>query len=56
MSHHKVDPELKRDLEQRIKTIEHLDDTELGSFKALDWWILITLALVIPFIIVEIAR
>ncbi len=56
MSQHKIDPALKRDLENRIKTIENLDDTELGTFKALDWWLLIIFSLVIPFIIVEIAR
>lgn len=51
-----IDPELERDLEQRIKIIENLDDAELGTFKALDWWLLILLALVIPAIIAEIAR
>lgn len=56
MSQDNIDPELKRDLENRIRIIEDLDDTELGSFRALDWWILIIFALVIPFIIVEIAR
>lgn len=56
MPQQKLDRELKRDLEYRIKTIENLDDTELGSFKALDWWLLVIFALVIPFIIVEIAR
>lgn len=56
MPHSNTDPELKRDLEQRIETIENLDDTELGSFKARDWWLLIILALVIPAIVAEIAR
>ena len=56
MPHSNIDPELKRDLEQRIKIIENLDDAELGSFKAFDWWLLILLALVIPAIVIEIAR
>ena len=56
MSKHNSDPDLKRDLEHRIETIEKLGDAELGSFKALDWWLLILFALVIPAIIVEIAR
>jgi hypothetical protein len=56
MPKHDIDPELKRDLENRIQTIENLDDSELGSFKALDWWILIIVSLVIPIIVVEIAR
>lgn len=56
MSNSNTGPELKRDLEQRIKIIENLDDAELGSFKAFDWWILILLALVIPAIVVELAR
>jgi len=51
-----VDAELKRDLELRIKTIENLDDAELGTFNALDWSILILLAVVLPMIIVELAR
>lgn len=56
MSQRNVDAELKRDLEQRIEIIENLDDAELGSFKAFDWWLLIVLALVIPAIVIEIAR
>jgi|GEM_PF-2087039 len=56
MSESNNDPELKSDLEQRIETIENLDDTELGSFKARDWWLLILLSLIIPAIIAEIAR
>ena len=56
MSESNIDPELKRDLEYRIETIENLTDTELGEFKARDWWVLIALALVIPLIIVELAR
>lgn len=56
MSKPDTDPDLKRDLEHRIETIEKLGDEELGSFKALDWWLLILFALVIPAIIVEVAR
>lgn len=56
MSQSNVDAELKRDLEQRIEIIENLDDTELGTFNAIDWWLLILLAVVIPVIIVVIAR
>ena len=56
MPQQKTDPELKRDLENRIQTIEDLDDSDLGSFKALDWWLLIIFSLVIPYIIIEIAR
>lgn len=56
MSEPNIDPELKRDLEHRIETIENLDEAELGSFKAFDWWLLIILALVIPAVIAELAR
>ncbi len=52
----KTDPALKRDLEHRIKTIESLNDAELGSFKWFDWSLLILVALIIPVIVIEMAR
>ena len=49
-------PDLARDLEQRIDTMQDMGDEELGTFNRLDWIILIVFAIVIPVIAVELAR
>ena len=36
------------ELEQRIETLEALDDSQLGSFTAVDWVICVVGAVVIP--------
>jgi hypothetical protein len=40
------------ELEQRIETLERLDDATFGSFTALDWVACILGALVVPFLCV----
>jgi hypothetical protein len=39
---------LVEDLERRIEALETLDDTDIGSFTALDWFFCIAGSLVIP--------
>ena len=39
---------LVEDLERRIEALEVLDDTDIGSFTALDWFFCITGSVVIP--------
>jgi len=49
-------PDLQRDLEQRIDTMQNMGDAELGTFSRLDWVILVVFAIVIPVIAMELAR
>ncbi len=49
-------PDLVKDLEQRIDTMQSLGDEELGSFNRLDWAVLILFAIVIPVIAMEWVR
>lgn len=46
-----ADDQLARELERRIEIIESLDDAELGSFTAWDWFLCIAGAVVIPAIL-----
>ncbi|MBW2494040.1 MAG: hypothetical protein JRE43_04750 [Deltaproteobacteria bacterium] len=39
---------LVADLERRIEQLEGLDDSEIGSFTALDWFLCITGSIAIP--------
>jgi len=48
--------DLALDLEQRIDKIQSLGDEELGTFKRLDWIILIIFAIVLPAIAMIAAR
>lgn len=50
------DAELIADLEQRIDTMQNMNDAELGSFNRLDWIALIVISIVIPVIAVVLAR
>jgi hypothetical protein len=49
-------PDLVRDLEQRIDTMQDMGDDELGTFTRLDWIILTAFAIVLPIIAIELAR
>ena len=42
---------LVEDLERRIEELEGLDDSDVGSFTALDWFFCITGSVVIPVIV-----
>lgn len=47
---------LREELERRIRILESLDDSTLGSFTRLDWGVLILLGLVLPVILALVAR
>ncbi|MDA0707072.1 MAG: hypothetical protein O2907_09145 [Proteobacteria bacterium] len=48
--------DLVADLEQRIDTMQNMGDAELGSITRLDWIVLIVISIVIPVIVVVLAR
>jgi hypothetical protein len=50
------DAELLSDLEQRIDAMQNMGDAELGTFGRLDWLTLILISIVIPVIVVILAR
>ena len=56
MSHEENDSKLIQDLEQRIDTLEELDDAEFGSFTRMDYVILVIGALIIPALVLILAR
>ena len=39
-----------RDLEQRIDTLQQLDDDALGRFTRIDWWALLIAAVLLPIV------
>jgi len=39
---------LIEDLERRIAELEALDDSDIGSFTALDWFLCVTGSIVVP--------
>lgn len=47
---------LVMDLEQRIDEMQGMGDDELGTFSALDWTFLILISVVIPLIVLVVAR
>jgi len=49
-------PDLVLDLEQRIDKMQAMGDEELGTFKRLDWIILIVIAIVLPVTAMVLAR
>lgn len=44
------------DLERRIDTMQNMSDSELGTFHRFDWIVLIVFSIVIPVIVVVLAR
>lgn len=56
MSQEQNTAELIADLEQRIDTMQNMGDAELGTLNRLDWIVLILISIVIPVIVVVIAR
>jgi hypothetical protein len=56
MPEHEKTADLVADLEQRIDTMQNMGDAELGTFRRLDWAILILISIVIPVIVVVLAR
>ncbi len=48
--------DLVQELENRIETLQNMDDSELGTFGKLDWIILILASIVIPAIAVVMAQ
>lgn len=56
MENKKNTADLIADLEQRIDTMQNLGDSELGTFSRLDWVVLILISIVIPVIVVVLAR
>jgi len=49
-------PDLVMDLEQRIDEMQDMGDAELGTFGSLDWAILILISVVLPVIVLVLAR
>ena len=49
-------PDLVMDLEQRIDEMQDMGDEELGTFNRLDWAILIAISIVLPAIVLVLAR
>lgn len=47
---------LREELERRIRVLESLDDSKLGSFTRLDWLVLVLLGVVVPVILALAAR
>ncbi len=39
-----------RELEQRIDTLQQLDDAALGRFTCVDWWVLLIAAVLLPIV------
>jgi hypothetical protein len=56
MSQQENSADLIADLEQRIDTMQNMGDAELGTINRLDWIILIVISIVIPVIVVVMAR
>jgi hypothetical protein len=52
MLEHEDVKDLVLDLEQRIDKMQNMRDSELGSFKRLDWVVLILFSIVIPVVLV----
>jgi hypothetical protein len=52
MLEHEDVKDLVLDLEQRIDRMQNMQDSELGSFKRLDWVVLILFSIVIPVVLV----
>ena len=52
MLEHEDVKDLVLDLEQRIDKMQNMGDSELGSFKRLDWVVLILFSIVIPVVLV----
>ncbi|MDH5621142.1 MAG: hypothetical protein OEY74_03595 [Gammaproteobacteria bacterium] len=44
------------DLERRIDTMQNMGDAELGTFSRVDWIVLVIISIVIPVIVVVLAR
>ncbi len=56
MSEQENSAELIAELERRIDTMQNMGDAELGTITRLDWIILIVISIVIPVIVVVMAR
>jgi len=52
MLEHEDVKDLVLDLEQRIDKMQNMGDSELGSFKRLDWVVLILFSIFIPVVLV----
>lgn len=56
MSEQENSTDLIADLERRIDTMQNMGDAELGTITRLDWIVLIVVSIVIPVIVVVLAR
>jgi hypothetical protein len=56
MSEQENSADLIADLERRIDTMQNMGDAELGTFSRFDWIFLIVISIVIPVIVVVLAR
>ncbi|MDH4056263.1 MAG: hypothetical protein OEW73_10395 [Gammaproteobacteria bacterium] len=56
MSEKENSAEVIADLERRIDTMQNMGDAELGTINRLDWILLIVVSIVIPVIVVVVAR
>jgi hypothetical protein len=56
MSEQKNSADLVADLERRIDAMQNMSDAELGTFHRFDWIVLIVISIVIPVIVIGIAR
>jgi hypothetical protein len=43
---------LQRELERRLRLLSDADETEFGSFTALDWWITLLCFLLLPILFI----
>jgi hypothetical protein len=56
MSKQENTPDVIAELERRIDTMQKMGDAELGTFRRFDWIVLIVISIVIPVIVVVLAR
>ena len=56
MQNKKHNADLIADLEHRIDTMQSMGDADLGTITRLDWVVLIVISIVIPVIVVVLAR
>ena len=56
MSDQKNSDDVIADLERRIDTMQNMGDAELGTFRRFDWILLILVSIVVPTIVVVLAR
>jgi hypothetical protein len=49
-------PDLLGDLQHRIDRMQNMGDDELGRFTRLDWIILVVFAVIVPVIVLVLAR